>query len=146
VVSVCFFKIIISGFPQWRGNYFWTGRGARPRATKSRTQNRCLRWNWRVFLSGNKRSPKKKVFAGFEAFIWPENIHSPKKRSLPDFGAFFIPKHGSRHRSQRGGAKVAQGGQNISRGALPSCPLLSAPMDFQKITIRGYWIAYGAKL
>jgi len=34
---------------QWRGNYFRTG-GARPKAQKTGTRNRVLRWNWIVFL------------------------------------------------------------------------------------------------
>jgi len=40
---------------QWRGNYYMGG-GARPRAPKSGTQNKVLRWNWSVFYPKNKRS------------------------------------------------------------------------------------------
>jgi len=72
-------------------------RGARPRAPKSGTRNKGIRWNWNVFLSRKQAFSKKikKVFAGF--------------------GAFSCPKNGSGYRSQGGksrpwGAKIFPGG------------------------------------
>jgi len=44
---------------QLRGNYFWTGR-ARPRAPKSGTRNKILRWNWNVIFVPKRSVPQKK--------------------------------------------------------------------------------------
>jgi len=120
---------------QWRGNYFWTG-GARPRAPKSGTRNKSLRWNWSVFCPEKKRSPKKKFFAGLWASFCPGKKRSPKnkkkllvlkrsvlekKRSSLDLGVFLSQKwlriqvSGGGQKSPRG-AKISPGGQ------LPPCP------------------------
>jgi len=58
----------------------------------------------------------------------PENKRFPKKRSSPDLQRFLVPKMAQDIDLR--GAKIAQGGQNISRGgSCPSAPLLPAAMN-----------------
>jgi len=65
------------------------------------------------------RKREIKVFAGIGEFFVPKTSVLQKK-GLHWIWAFFCPENGSGNKSQRG-AKVAQGGQNISRGAAPPC-------------------------
>jgi len=68
---------------------------------------------------------KKKVYAELGASSCPEMKRSPnkRKRSFLDLGVFLSQKW-LRIQVSGGGAKVAQGGQNISRGS--SCPPTSS--------------------
>jgi len=86
--------------------------GARPRAPKSGTRNKALRWNWSVFFVPKRSVLKKKVFAGFGEFFCPKKSkRSPKKKVFAGLGAFFVPKMA----------------QDTSLGA--AAPLLPAPMS-----------------
>jgi len=115
---------------------FWTG-GAKPRAPKSGTRNKGLRWNWSDFCPEKKRSPKKglrrirSVFLSWkEAFSKKKGIRRirsdflswqqafSKKKVFPGFGRIFVPKI-AQDTSLRG-AKVAQRGPKYLQGG--SCP------------------------
>jgi len=86
------------------------GQGGQDRERQNREREiKVFAGTGAFFCPENKRSPKKKVFAGLGAFF---------KRSLRRIWAFFVPKM-VQDTSLRG-AKVAQEGQNISRGG--SCP------------------------
>jgi len=86
---------------QWRGNYFRTG--GKPRAPKSGTRNKVLRWNWSVFCPKNKRSLKK------------------EKKGLRRIRSVFLSQKWLRIEVS-GGAKVAQERPKYLQGG--SCPLL----------------------
>jgi len=105
------------GYAQWRGNYFWTGGQDQER--QSREREIKVFAGIRAFFDP-KRSVlhKKKVYAGQGASSCSELKRSPKKNKVfPGFGRIFAPKMTLR------GAKVAQEGQNISRGGrFPPCP------------------------
>jgi len=68
---------------------------------------------------------QKKVFAGFGAFFWPENIGSPKNKNKKDLRRilerFLVPNMA--HNTGLKGGKSRPGGAKISpEGQLPPLP------------------------
>jgi len=94
-------------------------RGARPRAPKSGTRNKGLRWDWSVFLSRKQAFSKKKVFDGFGAFFLSRKQAFSKKCLRRIWERFLVPKM-AQDTGLRG-AKVAQRAK-IFPGGRGGCP------------------------
>jgi len=88
-------------------------------------------------LSQKQAFSKKKDFAGFEVSFCPKNKRSLiKKKGIRRIRSVFCLKNGPGYKSQGGGAKFAQGGQNISRGAA-SPPAPYFPRLWTRMCVEG---------
>jgi len=113
------------------GGLFLNRGGARPKAPKSGTRKKGLRWNWSIFCPENERSPKKRSLPDLERFFLSQKQAFSKKKEQIKRSSLelerFLSRKWLRYRSQ--GAKVAQGGPKYFQGgSCPPAPLLPAPM------------------